>query len=94
MSYFDFACVVLDGYVENHIWELVDDKTEGDLFSVSELDYSGEIGTHHKKEIERGYFKKETDFYQQGEWYSMKSSDIHSITFSKDAKVYLRAHTK
>ena len=83
---FDFACLVLDGSVINHIWLETDDEQE-DKFSKSKLIYRGEIGSHAKCFDRTGFYYSSDYAYGSGDAYSMKHDEIHSITFSKGAKV-------
>lgn len=82
---FDFACLVLAGEVENHIWSKTHSK--GDDFMKSELEYFGVVGSHTKKEIEVGRYSRKTHKYSAGDIYGMTANEIHSITFSRGAKV-------
>lgn len=82
---FDFTCLVLQGHVTNLTWYRSDEL--GDLYQESELTYSGEIGEHT---VTRGGWHKyafTTKTHNEGRTYSMKAEEIHSISFSKDAKV-------
>lgn len=83
---FDFTCLVLQGHVINKIWtECRED--EGDFFQVSSLRYSGEIGKHSVSAEGRSYWKYKSETYWEGECYSMTSDELHSIEFSRGAKV-------
>lgn len=81
---FDFSCFVLSGTVTNRIWHK---DIAGDLFMLSELEYCGEIGRHKKTEKETGYYSFIDTEYKTGDWYSMLSTEIHSIFFKKGTKV-------
>ena len=83
---FDFTCLVLDGVVRNRLWRPCDEG-RGDLFQASWLTYKGDIGVHEKVEGAQsywGYFDRE---FRTGETYSMASTEVHSIQFSRGAKV-------
>ena len=83
---FDFECLVVEGEVENIIFEWVTDP-EYDMYVVSEMEYS-DMGVYTKtqhKEPKR--FRKHKTHYTKGERYSMFASDIHAIKFSRGAKV-------
>lgn len=83
---FDFVCLVLYGYVENTIWEEV--KGVGaDEFQISKIIYDGAIGCHTKIQTDLGRFRPTTTRHDKGEYYSMESHEIHSIRFSRGAKV-------
>lgn len=83
---FDFACLVLSGEVCNIEWrETTED--EGDLFAISELSYFGEIGEHAKNTIEHSFWYNKPKFYEAGDIYFMRSTEIHSIQFGRNTKV-------
>jgi len=83
---FDFACLVLKGHVINRIWvECIEEL--GDFFQESVLQYSGTIGEHTQKAIGRSYWEFSDMRYVAGECYNMTAIEIHSIQFSKGAKV-------
>lgn len=81
---FPFACLVIQGSVENSIW--VDDP-DGDEYQISELYYEGEPGNYNVTEGRVGRFSAAKQTYRTGDWYSMDSSQIHSIRFSREAVV-------
>jgi len=83
---FDFVCLVLSGYVINKIWTHTNDEL-GDVFEESVIKYSGKIGEHSKQKCGRNYYNFECNKYVEGQCYSMTSEQIHSIQFSKGAKV-------
>ena len=83
---FDFACLVLRGKVTNRIWTETN-EVRGDFFEVSRLEYNGEIGSHTKIRVGRSFYEPYDAIYGQGECYSMKHDEIHSIVFSRDAIV-------
>lgn len=83
---FDFVCLVLQGWVENTIWEEVKGQF-GDEFQLSKIIYNGVIGQHTKIPNNVGRFRSTTTRHDKGEYYSMESHEIHSIKFSKGAKV-------
>ena len=82
---FDVLCLVLRGAVENHLWHL---SPVGDLFTATEVRYTGKPG-----HLERGTahpaarYSRMSTRYVHGDFYSMEASEIHSITFSRDALV-------
>lgn len=82
---FDFVCLVLEGWVENTLWEETD--LRADEFQLSTLIYKGTIGEHTKIANNVDRFMSTTTRYDKGEYYSMGSSQIHSIQFSRGAKV-------
>jgi len=83
---FNFTCLVVKGWVRNRIWSATTEE-DSDFFEVSELYYGGEIGSHDKQFIERSFWKYSDKEFAQREVYSMKASEVHSIIFSKGAKV-------
>ena len=83
---FDFVCLVLEGEVYNELWTL-SNHVKGDYFQLSELSYKGDIGQHSRSIREEGFYYRDTFKYVKGQVYSMRADQIHSIRFSKDAKV-------
>lgn len=83
---FDFQCLVLDGEVTNRIWREADAKT-GDMMAVSQLVYEGSIGKYSKGLIAHSYWRYYDKTFKKGEVYSMVSTEVHSIYFSRGAKV-------
>lgn len=82
---FDLSCLVLEGEVLNILWE--SDKIDGDLFHVTEATYTGEIGKYEKQCAGDRCLSPRKEVYTAGDIYSMKHDEIHSIVFSKHAKV-------
>jgi len=83
---FDFACLVLEGHVVNITWHEVDDNN-GDFFEESVLTYNGTIGEHKVQKSGRSFYYPTRVKYTKGDTYSMDSDQIHSIQFSRGAKV-------
>lgn len=81
---FDFYCLVLEGEVMNHMWR---EDEGGDEFHVSTIRYKGGIGKHDTVNARLAKYKMHTNRYGPSEWYGMTHEAIHSITFSKGAKV-------
>jgi hypothetical protein len=81
---FDFACLVMEGYVLNKLWEI---NPAGDEYEVSQLSYSGQIGRYSLSKIERQFFHYKEERFNAGEVYAMYANEIHSIYFSRGAKV-------
>jgi len=92
---FDFQCWVLVGCVTNRIWtEAHVDGPDGtnfsenhDWFEVSEQMYQGEIGRYKTYPRYRRWYRFADKTYYAGDCYSMKAEEIHSIQFSRGAKV-------
>lgn len=84
---FDLTCLVLSGYVHNHIWKPC---PTGDEFQGSWLEYEGDMGKHKRTQMESTVkYQKYTKRYDKGQWYSMAHDDIHSINFSRNCQVLL-----
>jgi hypothetical protein len=81
---FPFACLVLQGSVQNSLW--VEDE-DGDEYQISELNYKGKVGKYKVIEKDVRRFAAFTEEYRTGHWYVMEANQIHSIRFSKDAIV-------
>lgn len=82
---FDVLCLVLRGAVENHLWHL---SPVGDLFTATEMHYTGAPGQLERGgSFEQARYSRISTPYVRGDFYSMKASEIHSITFSRDALV-------
>ena len=82
---FDFSACVLRGSVQNTLWVPVDGC--GDEYVVSNSTYLGEVGKYKTNKTIVKRFVSDTICYEDGEWYSMKHNEIHSIKFSRDALV-------
>jgi len=82
---FDFRCMVLRGSVCNQIW--MPAGIRGDIYAVSDVTYEGKLGVHQRTEVDRGFFTFESNEYLEGEEYSMKAEQFHSIFFEKDSMV-------
>lgn len=83
---FDFTCLVLSGHVTNRVWEECDED-EGDFFQQSDLMYEGEVGKYKARPNGRGWWRYDDYTYDVGEVYTMKAEQVHSIQFSRGAKV-------
>lgn len=91
---FDLACMVLQGSVENTIFDAVpysgpQTPRYADEFQVSRLKYEGNPGHYDKADTTVQAFSRYVNSYQPGQWYFLKCDDIHSIRFSKDAIVLI-----
>lgn len=88
---FDFQCVVLAGEVTNVVWHRVCDEDidlDDDTYVISTLHYNGEPGTYTPgKHRVTGFFRPRRHHYAEGDEYSMKHDEIHSIYFSKGSAV-------
>lgn len=81
---FDVLCLVLRGYVVNHIWT----ERPGDSFVATEYTYMGAPGYLQPGQVsEPASYAAVGTRYDAGEFYSMKAAEIHSIEFSRDACV-------
>lgn len=85
---FDFQCWVLFGYVINRIWTAVDypNINDFDLFQLSRLEFGG-MGHYATHAICQNAYRYTDSRYNAGECYSMRAEEIHSIQFSRGAKV-------
>lgn len=91
---FDFFSIVIRGSVRNHIYvPLLDDPANdwvppnGFLYQVSEYIPAREGRPYQCSAIKQAYFERYTIKYSEREAYGMRSSQYHSIEFSKDAVV-------
>lgn len=84
---FNFSCQVLEGSVTNRVW--TESKGDcGDLFCVSRLRYGEEPGKYDSKTTDRiAYFSFDDSIYEKGDSYSMSFNEVHSIYFSRGARV-------
>jgi len=81
---FDFQCYVLEGWVTNTIWT---PGNEGDLYHSTILHYAGEPGAYTVEDGCSTTFSKKSTRYYTGDRYDMAQDDIHTINFSRGAKV-------
>ena len=83
---FDFACLVLAGEVENILFGL---GIEGDFYLESKVrPLDGGMGRYEMERGERPLrYVEHPKRYAAGTSYSMTSKDIHSIRFSRGARV-------
>lgn len=81
---FDFACYILQGFVENKIWAETD-KENGDLFESSLLIKKSNFGEYNLTRNKREYWFFTNRTFQQGDWYFLDYDIYHSISFSQDA---------
>lgn len=82
---FDFQCWVLAGSVTNRIWTR--STHGGDWFRPSELRYGGAVGEYETvPQLSTRYDYHDMQF-DAGDCYSMTAAQIHSIRFSRGAKV-------
>lgn len=86
---FDFTCLVLNGNVANTIFSV--GTVHDELWVQSEINQvCGKDGLNdyvHKRETEPTFWRSETKQWHMGDTYSMKHTEIHSIKFSRNAKV-------
>lgn len=85
---FNFQCWVLSGSVRNRIWSMsYDSDTEADWYTATTLSYSGEIGQYEPVATNRHRWRYADSVFGEGECYSMRADEVHSIWFSRGAKV-------
>ena len=82
---FNFSCLILRGWVENSLFV----QGSGDEYALGTVrpvhGGMGEYDTRRNGETLR--FQAERTTYGEGECYSMRANEIHSIRFSRDAEV-------
>lgn len=83
---FAFTCFVLAGSVRNRIWTQ-QQAGDGDEYESLEIVKTGQFGEHEKRSGERAFWGFTDMTYDQGDVYSMRSEEVHSIYFSRGAKV-------
>lgn len=84
---FDFDCIVLAGSVVNTLWRPSYNIKNGDEFQITSLEYMGQPGQYKET---RGGIMNYTPLVQEhkeGDKYGMRFDEIHSIKFSRGAKV-------
>ena len=81
---FDFSACVVEGFVENILWTPFAD---GDDYQMTRTIYLDEPGKYESEICQQDKFITDTMGYCEGQWYGMKFNEIHSIRFSKGAKV-------
>lgn len=84
---FDFQCWVLAGWVRNRVWERCWFKESASDWYIASRQEKGRMGGYEVTASERHPYKYHDTTYGAGEWYSMTASEIHSIYFSRGAKV-------
>ncbi len=86
---FDFHCLVLQGSVKNKVWTGQYPTCDCDMFMQSRLTYKGNFGEFEIDDL--GYRKFDTfeSIYVEGDTYSMKADEIHSIFFARGTKVLM-----
>lgn len=83
---FNFSCCVIRGHVHNTTWFSCE-KGRGDMYRAIDEKYLGRPGEFEKLGEFDSPFVSDTIEYAEGDWYSMKFHEIHSIYFSKNALV-------
>ena len=82
---FNFKSCVLHGSVINQMWE---SDYNGDQYVVANLLYNGKPGEYSLvPEAESRSYRVTSTTYNVGDWYEMEFNQVHSIIFSKDARV-------
>lgn len=86
---FDFECFVMAGEVRNVIYTRTypTNGPKADAFFRSTLKYGGHCGTYEREPDQVVYVERTNKTYTQGQTYGMKANEIHSIYFSKGARV-------
>jgi hypothetical protein len=85
---YNFTAIVLRGWVLNRLWRTHRDC--GDEYASSTIKYNDEVGRHTKEDTfsvdEWGYTESR---YSAGQTYHMDADEMHSIKFSRNAKVLM-----
>jgi hypothetical protein len=86
---FDFACLVLAGHVDNITFTRSDTPAGANRFALGVLEpVEGGLGKYIlNRDGDRAWFREHTQRYGVGDAYEMASEEIHSIRFSKGARV-------
>jgi hypothetical protein len=89
---FNFSCLVLSGSVENILYVphyQISEEGPGNLFAEGILRPKGEgMGQYEVVHgTEPKWYREEVSHYHAGDVYGMTYSEIHSIRFSRGAKV-------
>jgi hypothetical protein len=87
--WFDLACMVLKGWVDNTMFRQCGTVPESDRYTASRLIYKGEPGRYEVRHIDEREYLQRASRYVEGQWYFMSHDEIHSIKFSKDAMVLI-----
>lgn len=86
---FDLSCLVVSGRVVNTLWR---PSVDGDLMIEIEQHYLGDPGGYKisvKPSLVPTPYEPTEYVYNSGDWYHMKHDEIHSINFSRGAKVLI-----
>lgn len=91
---FDFRAMVLEGKVRNTIWrkqQEVGTQYDCGVYRETTLSYKGEAGAYDVIPSVHPpcYWQTYETLYARGEVYSMNAEDVHSIEFSRGAKVLI-----
>lgn len=85
---FDFMCWVLRGSVPNRLWtKTFSGDRNADEYRTTTLRYQGEIGQYASEPGDVGRWRYEDTQFTEGQCYSMRSHEVHSIFFSRGAIV-------
>lgn len=84
---YNFMCLVLAGHVDNTIWTTCESSRQvGDMYRSTDIEY--EEGKYVISGLgEACYWMNRTTRYKAGEMYSMDADEVHSIKFSRGARV-------
>ncbi len=83
---YNFQAWVLAGMVRNVLWER-SFSDSADLYRESEMEYGGVQGEYQCRAGGIFRYARSETVYAAGDCYSMRARDIHSIYFSRGAKV-------
>lgn len=86
---FDLLSIVLSGTVENTIYEHSGNDGSSEEMMRTIINYDGVHGVYKKEPGKKSFFSAKTKTYDTGRSYFMFANNIHSIVFSKGAKVLI-----
>lgn len=91
---YNFTAHVLKGWVKNIIWTPEGDQDqadaeEGDLYETTMIEYTGHPGCYRKRGLGMRNWVSCFRTYSAGRSYKMTSKEVHSIIFSRGARVLM-----
>lgn len=86
---FDFQCWVLSGRVRNRLWtrDHYARLSDHDTYKCTRMIYLGEPGRYRFEPLDDWTYTYADSTYAAGDCYSMEHDEIHSIHFSRGARV-------
>lgn len=85
---YDLLCLVLEGEVENILYEETGDGT-GEEYGVMRCTYEGKKEAFKKEigSVRKGTFVTYSNIYCEGDCYFMKANEIHTVVFEANTTV-------